>query len=189
MDAARVEALGNETRLRRRDVVIGIAAGALVLAVVAIFGLRMGATASKGPTALQVGSPAPEFSLPMAGGETLTLADLKGRPTWINFWATWCPPCRTEMPDLQEAYAASPPGRYNLLAIDMGEDAASVQRYLNEVGYTLPVALDETGDVSLRYRVLGLPTHFFIDKDGVIKEIYVGALKPEEIRQRVAALW
>ncbi len=190
MNAVLLETPAGQPRLRKRDLVLGAGLGAVVLAVVVVFGLRLeSVTAKMGASILEVGAPAPGFTLPMADGKTISLEDLRGRPTWINFWATWCPPCRTEMPDLQDVYASTPPGSYNLVAVNVGEDQASVQQFLSQVGYDLPVALDESGEVSLEYSVLGLPTHFFIDRRGILQETYVGVLTKEEIQQRVAALW
>ncbi len=178
-----------QTGSRRRDLLLGVGVGALVLAVVVLLGLRLGNFAQSGPTVLRVGKPAPEFTLASMDGGTISLSDLKGKPTWLNVWATWCAPCRAEMPDLQQVHESGGKDQYNLVAMNLGEDAATVERFLKELGYTLPVALDETGEVTLRYRVMGLPTHFFIDGNGILVETYVGVLTRQEMERRVAALW
>lgn len=176
---------------RSRDAAIGFAVGAVLLGVVVLFGLRieMSPGVSSGANALRVGALAPDFSLATTDGDTVRLAELRGRPVWLTFWATWCPPCRVEMPDLQEVYQASPPGRYQYVAVDLGEDIGTVQKFLRELGYTLPVALDTSGELALRYRVMGLPTHFFIDREGVLREVYSGVLSQSEMEERVAVLW
>ncbi len=177
------------TSVRIRYGFIGLAVGVLVLGLVTLVGLRIGAAPQQGPDMLRVGAPAPDFSVPLTSGEKVRLAELRGQPVWLTFWATWCPPCRSEMPDLQAVYETSQPGRYQYLAVNFGESLPTVQAYLREIGYTLPVALDTTTEVFRQYRVLGLPTHYFIDERGFLAEVYVGVLSRSQMEQRIAELW
>jgi peroxiredoxin len=126
------------------------------------------------PPSPQAGFPAPEFALVGMDGQTVRLADLKGQPVVLNFWATWCPPCQAEMPALQaltDAYA----GRgVTVLGVNQAEGADQVRGFLQSKGIDFPVVLDADAGVSQAYRVRSLPTTFFIDREGVIDEIVIG---------------
>lgn len=126
-----------------------------------------------------VGYPAPDFTLPLAtdasGDAELTLSQIRGRPVILNFWATWCGPCRAEMPMLQKI-ATSYADDVLILGIDQGESRAVVEGFLTEFGIDFTILLDGTMQVGNRYNILGLPTTFFIDKDGIIRQVYAGEL-------------
>ncbi len=123
------------------------------------------------PPSPQVGFPAPDFTLPTLGGGTLHLAETRGQPLILNFWATWCPPCRAEMPALQEAARLAD---VTVLAVNQGEGEAQVAQFMQTQALALPALLDQDVAVSQLYRVRSLPTTFFIDGDGVIREIVIG---------------
>ncbi|MEX2373436.1 MAG: TlpA disulfide reductase family protein [Dehalococcoidia bacterium] len=115
-----------------------------------------------------IGGRAPDFVLEAPGtGELVRLSDFQGRPVVLNFWATWCVPCRTEMPDLQAAYGAG--DDVLVLGVNAQESDPAVQRFIEEFGLTFPVALDRQGRVRQHYAVIGLPATFFIDATGVIR--------------------
>ncbi len=178
--------------VRRRDALLGVAVGVFVLSGVSLLGLQINTAPSSGASvssAPRVGAAAPDLLLPTSTNEMVGLAALRGQPVWLTFWASWCPPCRVEMPDLQDLYQSSAQGRYRYLAVNLGEDPQTVQRYLQEIGYSLPVALDANGEASLSYRVSGLPTHVFIGADGAIRDIYVGVLTSADMRERANLLW
>ncbi len=111
----------------------------------------------------------PDFSLPkLNGAGTVTLSDLRGKPTLLNFWATWCPPCRRELPALQAAYTKYG-DRVNFVAVDVKEDANSVAAFATELGLTFPIVLDQDGQLSeAKYEIRGFPTTLFIDERGVV---------------------
>ncbi len=177
----------------RRDQIKKLAVGLLVglgaLAAVVLVGTRLGSDPRVGPEPQRSGKAAPDFTLSMSTGKTVSLADFRGQPLWLTFWTTWCPPCRAEMPDLQDAYQTSPPGRYQYLAINFGEDPVRVGSFLREIGYTLPVAIDPSGDIALTYRIQGLPTHILVDKDGTVRRVYSGVLTRSEMEKWVTNLW
>ena len=142
------------------------------------------------------GQRAPELALAGLDGQTVRLSEFAGRPVWINFWASWCAPCRAEMPDIdavyreiraKEAQAGTTDG-LALLLVSIGEDPAVVRRYLDSAGYRLPVLVDPDFAITARYRVNGLPTHYFIGRDGVIRDLAVGGLKPGAMRARLARI-
>ncbi len=176
-------------RDRVRKLAIGFLVGLAALALVSLVGARLGSDPRMGPEPLRSGRSAPDFTLSMSTGETVSLADFRSEPLWLTFWTTWCPPCRTEMPDLQDTYQTSPPGRYRYLAVDFGEDPVRVGAFLREIGYTLPVAIDPSGDIALRYRVQGLPTHILVGRDGTIRQVYVGVLTRSQMEKWVRELW
>jgi cytochrome c biogenesis protein CcmG, thiol:disulfide interchange protein DsbE len=127
-----------------------------------------------------VGAPAPAFDLETPEGERVRLADLRGKVVILNFWATWCGPCRLEMPDL-EARAVADPDRLATVGINFDETAAQVQAFRDEVGVTFPLVLDPGGKVQRAYRVLGYPTTFFVDEEGIIRIQHVGLMSASQI--------
>lgn len=125
---------------------------------------------------VKVGQPAPDFTLRGPAGETVRLSDFAGNPLLINFWATWCPPCRFEMPLLEQTYRKLQGDGFVVLAVDVQEGPDLVKPYITEMGLTFPVALDRAGAVATAYRVTGLPTTVFVDSNGIVTDIHRGAL-------------
>lgn len=164
-----------------RNVIVS-AAVVVVMGMVVFFGWRIlsaPATAS-GPTQIraQVGSVAPDFELrDINTGKTVTLSQLRGRPVWVNFWATWCPPCAQELPEMQKLYDRYRDSDLALLGVDVQENEEAVREF-TKGKFDWTFLLDTDGKVVDRYLVGGLPTHFFIDKQGIIRAIYLGALSP-----------
>jgi thiol-disulfide isomerase/thioredoxin len=113
------------------------------------------------------------------------LSQFRGRPVWINFWATWCPPCRAENPDIQSVYDANKDQGLVVLAIDLGEDGDTVRNYASRVGLTFTIGLDQTTEVAALYRIVGIPTHFFVDRDGIIREWRIGGLSKKVMEKKV----
>jgi len=123
----------------------------------------------------QVGKQAPDFQLPNLEGPPVSLSDFRGKPILLNFWATWCGPCRQEMPLIQAIFEEQPDNGLVILAIDIGENASAVNNFMQSNNFSFPVLLDTDQDVALEYNIRAIPTTFFIDKDGLIQEIKVGA--------------
>ncbi len=123
----------------------------------------------------EVGHPAPDFVLAALDGPEVRLSDLRGKVVVLNFWATWCPPCRREMPALEVIWQQHNRGDVVVLGIDQGESAGVVSEYVRQnVGVTFPLLLDRRQDVGDLYLVRSLPTTFFIDRAGIIREIRIG---------------
>jgi thiol-disulfide isomerase/thioredoxin len=142
------------------------------------------------------GERAPDFKLTALDGETVRLSDFAGRPVWVNVWASWCAPCRAEMPDIASVYgeyrdrddAAGRPDGLVLLLVSLGEDPAIVRQYIASTRYRLPVLVDPEFALTEQYRINGLPTHFFIGRDGVIRDFAIGGLKPAGMKARLEAI-
>ena len=126
-------------------------------------------------TVPQVGKRAPDFQLQNLDGETVSLSDLRGKPVFINFWATWCSPCRDEMPYLQEIYEEWSDKGLEVLTINKGESQSQVEQFMESEHISLPVLLDTNQEVAQRYEIQFIPTTFFIDKDGIIQVKIIGA--------------
>ncbi|MFC1950340.1 TlpA family protein disulfide reductase [Chloroflexota bacterium] len=123
----------------------------------------------------QIGKQAPNFQLQELDGQIVSLRDFLGKPVLINFWATWCSPCRSEMPYLQELYEEWSAKGLVVLTINSGESHSQVKQFMESQHLSLPVLLDTKQDVVLEYSIQYLPTTFFIDKDGIIQEKTIGA--------------
>lgn len=132
--------------------------------------------------------PAPELVLNTTTGEQVRLSDFKGKPVLINFWATWCPPCRAETPDLQAIHRELGDELVIFSVNVTSQDGGDVEGFMQEFGVTFPVALDVDGVAAQSYNVLGLPTTIFIDRDGIINEVFSGAVNKAYIEAKLSEL-
>lgn len=127
--------------------------------------------------ALEVGARAPGFTLPDLDGNEVSLANLRGQPVIINFWATWCAPCLVEMPALEQAYQERRDDGLVILAVNRDEDRGAVERFFYEdLKLTFTPLLDDEARVNDQYRVFNLPTTYFVDRDGIIRGVHRGVL-------------
>jgi peroxiredoxin len=127
------------------------------------------------PGSVEVGAPAPDFTLATADGTVVALSDFRSKTVVLNFWATWCPPCRAEMPDLQAAFnERAPDDDFVVLGIDLAEPAGAVQDFIDEFEITFPIAIDSEQTVAEHYGVRGLPASFFIDTQGIVRAMQLG---------------
>ena len=129
----------------------------------------------------QVGHTAPNFVFKSAEGDTATLADFRGQPVVVNFWATWCPPCRAEMPDLVQAYEKYQDDGLIIIEVDSAEPPEAVSAFMNAFGMTMPVVIDPRNEVMATYKAQGLPASFFLDRDGVIQTRWIGMLTGDKL--------
>jgi peroxiredoxin len=137
----------------------------------------------------QAGFSAPDFTLETLQGETISLSDLRGQAVLVNFWATWCPPCRAEMPAIQQVYEKYRDQGFTVLAVDLQESPAQVNNFAEELGLTFPILIDPDASVFIRYRVTGLPSTFFVDRAGIIQEVTIGGPMTEAfIESQVSSL-
>ncbi len=140
------------------------------------------------PPAPAVGHPAPDIALATADGQTLRLSDLRGMPVVLNFWATWCAPCRTELPELQAA-GRRLAGQVAIVGVDQGEPVEDVRALASQIGLTFPIPLDDQGQVGRLYGVRGLPTTFFVDRGGIIRQIQIGPVTEATLAQLLKTVY
>ncbi len=125
------------------------------------------------------GKLAPDFLLGTLEGGELRLSDLRGQAVVLNFWATWCGPCRKEIPQLVAAYDRFRGQGLVVIGVNLQEDAGTVEGYSRDFGMHFPVPIDRSGAVAREYRLLGVPTTYFIDRDGVVLSVYTGPFLEE----------
>ena len=150
-----------------------------------------GATTSGQIPAPQVGFAAPSFTLTKQNGQTVTISDYRGKVVILNFWASWCPPCRAEMPAIQQVYQSYQERGLDVLAINASnqDTPRAMQDFLGTFAHSYPILLDTNGEVGRLYAVNSLPTTFFIGRDGIIQElVFGGPLTVAGLSNRVEAL-
>jgi len=123
----------------------------------------------------------PPFTLTSTDGEGFDLTALKGKVVLVNFWATWCPPCRAEMPAIDAVYRAQKDAGLVVLAVNLQEDAALVKAFGRQFSLSFPLLLDADGAVSVRYQIRALPTTFFVDRRGIIRDLTIGGPMSREL--------
>ena len=163
---------------------------ALILAFFALmaFGLanRSPATGRSGET--RVGKPAPSFSMPLLGGGEFKTEDHQGTPMIINFWASWCPPCRQESPGFERVWQRYREQGIQIVGVDIQDTAEDALGYVREFGLSFPNGRDTDGKITVEYGVIGLPVTFFIGADGMVEGRWVGALPEERLEGWAEAL-
>lgn len=179
---------------RRRPVLFGL----LIVVSVAVIGAglwqlaenRRVLSAQAAPAAVDV-RPAPGFRLATTDGGELGLSDLRGKVVLINFWATWCPPCKAEMPDLntlQRKYAAE--HEFVVLGINVEESPTAVAAFGEAYGLTFPLLLDTKGAVSNDiYNVRSLPTSIIVDRKGQVRDMWIGQIAQPAMLARLERVW
>ncbi|HLE52899.1 MAG TPA: TlpA disulfide reductase family protein [Anaerolineales bacterium] len=135
------------------------------------------------PASPRQGFAAPDFTLDLLGGGKVTLSDLRGKPIVVNLWASWCPPCRAEMPAIEKVYQDYKDLGLVVLGVNTTnqDSEADAATFVRQYGLTFPIPLDRDGSVSVRYALRGLPTTFFIDRKGVIRSVVVGGPMSEAV--------
>jgi len=156
------------------------AAGGSLTSVV----LSGGAT---GP-APEVGRTAPDFTATTIEGAKVTLSGLRGHPVWLTFGAPWCQPCRAENPDVEAAYEKYRAQGLEVLWIVIQDNRTDIEGYAKRTGLTYPKVDDSTGAIASRYRIDGIPSHFFIDSSGILREIRISSLNPPSMDENLAKI-
>ncbi len=124
----------------------------------------------------KVDLPVPQFTLTSLDGATVSLSDYQGKVVLVNLWATWCPPCREEMPALQAFYEEYQANGFILIAIDQGETLKEVDPFVGEFGLTFPVWLDPASMAGAEFNTMNLPSSYVIDRSGRIRLMWIGGI-------------
>ena len=136
----------------------------------------------------EIGAYAPPFELADTEGQPVRLDDLHGSPVVINFWATWCEPCRVEMPVLQRLFEQHQQDGLRILAINLGEPAVVVRAWMGDMDLSFDAALDARGEVSGLYRLRGQPSTYVVSPEGIITHIFYGPVSAETLENALAPL-
>ena len=161
----------------------------VVVLLVAIFAVAVSGSLawSMGSRDPVVGAPAEDFRLVDLDGKSQSLSQYRGKVVLVNFWATWCKPCTTEMPAMQTTYDKLRDKGFVVLAINELEDDAKVREHIKQHGHTFPVLMDRENKVANQFGVFGLPVSVFIDEKGVVQEYIKGGLLTEQLILDVVA--
>jgi len=144
-------------------------------------------TGGAGP-APEVGKPAPNFTATTLEGAKVTLRGLRGHPVWLTFGAPWCQPCRAENPDVEAAYEKYRAQGLEVLWIVINDNRSDIEGYAKRTGLSYPKVDDSSGAIESRYRIDGIPSHFFIDSSGILREIRISDLNPSMIEENLAQI-
>ncbi len=134
----------------------------------------------------EVGHPAPDFTLSDLDGNLVRLSDFQGKVVFINFWATWCPPCRAEMPEIEAVHQKYKDKGVVVLGVDISEPENTVRQYIQKGGFSWTIVLDSTGEVARDYQIAAIPTSFFLDREGIIRAVSVGAMTKRQMEAKLA---
>ena len=161
-----------------------------IIIIIAFLTLISGCSRGKGPdtAGVSVGSKAPNFSLIDLSGQKVELKDFKGKAVLVNFWATWCFPCREEMDDLKASYDKYRDKGMVIIGINIKESKNVVKKMTDSFNITYPILLDSDGKISEAYNIFGVPSSFFIDKDGIIKDVVLGEMTEDMIVEKIDKL-
>jgi peroxiredoxin len=176
-------------RLSRREVLMALGGAATGLLVIALVWMFVGRGAQPAlPPVGEVNKPAPDFVLPGLDGQDVRLSDFRGKVVLVNFWGTWCEPCKDETPALQAAYQNFGDQGLVIIGIDLAnqertgaEGADDVRAFATRYGVTYPIALDVEGEVARAFQIYPIPTSFFIDPSGTIRYVRAGPIDTREI--------
>ncbi len=135
-----------------------------------------------------IGRAAQDFTATTPDGQRISLSALRGHPVWLTFGASWCAQCQAEAPDIEAAYEGHKASGVVVLAVFISEDSGTVRDYADRVGLRYLTVADPETRVASAYRVLGIPTHYFIDRSGVLRSIRTGSLTPQRMDAALAAI-
>jgi thiol-disulfide isomerase/thioredoxin len=134
---------------------------------------------SPGAKNFHIDEPAPPLVVPQVGGGTIDLAMLRGKPVWVNFMGTYCPPCRDEFPLMSGFYARYAEQGLIVIAIDVREEEGTIAAFAQELNATFPIGLDADGDAARAWDAIVLPVHFWVDAEGIIRDGALGGIGPD----------
>lgn len=167
-----------------------------IILVAALAWIFISADRTGSSTAGQIPAPregflAPDFSLQTPEGKTVTLSELRGQAVLVNLWATWCPPCRAEMPAIQKLYEEYKDQGFVALAVNMTyqDDPQAIAPFMQENQLSFPILLEETGEMARKYELRSLPSSYFINRQGIVQEVVIGGPMSEALlRTRIESI-
>jgi len=154
-----------------------------LLLILALALAACGSPASDVPEGISEGKRAPDFSLESLDGDKVSLSDHRGDVVLINFWATWCAPCRAEIPAIEAVHQARQKDGFVVLGVNYQEAREVVEPFARRLAMTYPVLLDERGRVMDTYRAIGLPMSILVDREGIIRVRHTGVLTEEQLER------
>lgn len=122
-----------------------------------------------------------DFKLKDLNGKEVSLSQFKGKRVFLNFWATWCPPCKAEMPEIEAIFKETKDSDLVILAVNIGEDKSTVKSFMDKNKYNFSVLLDTDNSIATKYNIQSIPTSFFIDKDGVVVSRHIGTMNKTQM--------
>jgi peroxiredoxin len=129
-----------------------------------------------------------DFKLKDLNGQELSLSDLKGKKVFLNFWATWCPPCKAEMPEIEKLYQETKDTDLVIVAVEIGEPLDTVKPFIENNKYNFKVLLDPDQSVATKYNITSIPTSYFIDTEGNIVSKHVGGMNIDQMKAYIKTL-
>ncbi len=180
---SRRERMAARRRQQRFATIGAIAAGLVILVVLAV---TFTSSQANSLHPARTGSLIDDFSLRSLDGQEVSLSQYRGQVVLINGWATWCPPCRAEMPDLVKFYQANKDKGFIILAVNAGETAEQAKPFVNQMGMQFPVLIDPNTRVLTGLGVTAFPTSIVVGRDGVVKRIHTGMLTPDSLQSEIA---
>jgi len=129
-----------------------------------------------------------DFNLKDLNGNELSLSDLKGKKVFLNFWATWCPPCKAEMPEIERLYQETKDSDLVIISVEIGEPLNTVKSFIDSNKYNFKVLIDSDQSVATKYNITSIPTSYFIDKDGNIVSKHVGGMNIDQMKAYIKTL-
>ncbi len=194
VDEKQLDTATKPTETDRRTVLIGLALAGLILVgawwVAGRNGLdTVGSGGVNQDVLPKVGEVAPDFTVVSTTGAIVSLSDYRGTPVWLNFWGSWCPPCRAEMPDIQTAYEQLQPLGLELLAVSLGDKPSEAADFAELNGVTFQVLLDPDRTLtSEAYPIYNFPTHIFVDENGVVREIVLSEMSADQAIEAASSI-
>jgi peroxiredoxin len=152
-----------------------------LLLILAVFAVACTGPGSVAPRGIAEGNRARDFTLEALDGNRISLSNYEGSVVLLNFWATWCPPCQAEIPDLEAAYLAHEDKGFVVLGVNVEESRSTVEPFVSRLQMTYPILFDENGKVVQEYRARGLPMSILLDRDGTIRVRHIGYLSSGQL--------
>ncbi len=160
--------------------------GLLIIQGCSLSSQAIGKGQQEAAVGVNTGDLAPDFTLVDLEGNQVSLSDFRGKTVFINFWATWCPPCRAEMPEIEAVYQEYKDKGVVVIGVDIQEAEEEVRQYVQQGGFSWTFVLDTSGRVTADYKIVAIPTSFFIDGEGIIQAVSIGAMTKRAMEAKLA---